>query len=969
MDAPHRTPTATYRFQLRREAPLAAARDALPYLRLLGVSDLYLSPLYTARPGSIHGYDVVDHARINPELGDEATLTALMDAAHASGMGVILDVVPNHMCIATDANTAWWDVLEDGPESERAGQFDIDWDPPKPELVDKVLLPFLGSQYGRVLEEALSIEFHGGRFNAVWNDERLPIRPDTWHHLLAPALEHLRDELLAEDGALIELESILRASLHTLPALRATGTQGAVAYRHEKAAVRQRLQTLADSTPAVAAAIDRSLAAINGKRGEPASFDQLERLMDEQCYRLAHWRVAAHEINYRRFFDVNDLAALRVEDPRVFAEVHAVPFSLAPHPGLTGFRIDHVDGLSDPQQYLADLDAGWSAARAAAGAEPADKGRARPFVLVEKILGPGEALPSGWLTDGTTGYDFIAALADALVWSPGAPTLEAAAAAFAGPQPSFEATVAASKRLVLQTTLAAELTVLARRLDRISEQHRYTRDFTLNHLQEALGEIIAAFPVYRTYVRRDDPAVPDGDAAVLRRAVARARRNNPLVNASLFDFIASVLMGEDPPGLTAAQLDERRTFVTRFQQLTGPVMAKGVEDTAFYRHLPLVALNEVGGDPRQAGAVAGAVHARLHARRDSSPHTLSATATHDTKRGEDTRARLYVLSEVAEAWAAATVHWSTLTAVHRSALDESPVPAPAEEYLLYQTLVGAWPVTGIDSSSDFDAAGFAERIRAYMAKARHEAKLNTSWINPDQGYDEAADAFVAAVLDPARSRGFLHDVDGFVRNIVKPGLWNSLSQVLLKVTSPGIPDFFQGTELWDFSLVDPDNRRLVDFAMRRQLLTEALATVEAKGVQAIESWFGAPEDGRIKLWVTAAALRARRARRSLFEEGAYVPVAVRGAQAEHALAFARVEGDDGVIVVTGRFFARLRGNSPTGDTWAETQLVLPAALVGRRLRDVLTGVILPDPGERTAPDILNLPDVFRTLPVALLETV
>jgi (1->4)-alpha-D-glucan 1-alpha-D-glucosylmutase len=964
MDTPHRTPLATYRFQLRAEAPLATARQALPYLRLLGISDLYLSPIYQARPGSIHGYDVVDHARINPELGDAATLGGLMDDAQAEGMGVLLDVVPNHMCISTDANTAWWDVLEDGPESPRAAQFDVDWDPPKPELVDKVLLPFLGDQYGRVLEEALAIEYRDGSFHACWNDQRLPIRPDTWPHLLGPALEALRAELPPEDAALIELESILRALAQALPGLRTAEPEGAVAYRHEKAAIRQRLQALSEGVPAVAAAIARSVAAINGTRGDPASFDNLERLMDEQCYRLAHWRVAAHEINYRRFFDVNDLAALRVEDPAVFAEVHALPFSVAGHPALTGFRIDHVDGLWDPQQYLIDLDAGWKAARAPAGNGDGGPAGSRPFVVVEKILGPEESLCASWLADGTTGYDFIATAADALVWQPGAAGLEAAAAQFVGPSPPFETTVAASKRLVLQTTLAAELTVLARRLDRISEQHRYTRDFTLNHLQEALGEIVAAFPVYRSYLRRDESTVPEGDAAVLRRAVAAARRNNPLMNASLFDFIASVLLRDDPPGLTPAQLDERRTFTARFQQLTGPVMAKGVEDTAFYRHLPLLALNEVGGDPRRVGASTGAIHERLRARREAAPRTMSATATHDTKRGEDTRARLYVLSEVAETWAAATTLWSTLTANHKTVVDGAPVPAPSEEYLFYQTLVGAWPVGGQDHGPAFLESGFPERIRAYMSKARHEAKQNTSWINPNVAYDKAADEFVAAALDPERSRGFLRDVDGFVRTIVKPGLWNSLSQVILKISSPGIPDFFQGTELWDFSLVDPDNRRLVDFEARRRRLTELLAAFQERGAEAVASWFESPDDGAIKLWLTAAALRTRRTHRAVFDRGAYVPLEVRGPSAEHALAFARVEGDAAVVTVVGRFFSRLRGPRPTGAAWGENQLVLPPALGGRPWRDTLTGQPVPTASRDGR---LDLAAVFQTLPVALLE--
>jgi len=394
------------------------------------------------------------------------------------------------------------------------------------------------------------------------------------------------------------------------------------------------------------------------------------------------------------------------------------------------------------------------------------------------------------------------------------------------------------------------------------------------------------------------------------------------------------------------------------------VMAKGVEDTAFYRHLPLVALNEVGGDPRRVGAPTGAIHARLSARRDSAPRTLSATATHDTKRGEDTRARLYVLSEVAETWAAATNLWSTLTANHRTIVDGAAVPAPAEEYFFYQSLVGAWPVGGLDSGPGSVDPGFSERLRAYMSKARHEAKLHTSWINPNPAYDQAADQFVAAALDPERSRGFLRDVDGFVRTIVKPGLWNSLSQVILKTASPGIPDFFQGTELWDFSLVDPDNRRLVDFELRRRRLTDLRAAFQERGADAVAAWFESPDDGAIKLWLTAAALRTRRTHRTVFERGTYVPLEVRGPCAEHVLGFARVDGGAAVIAVVGRFFARLRGPRPTGAVWGETQLALPPALAGRSWRDTLTGKTLPAP---PGGGWLDLAAIFQTLPVALLE--
>jgi (1->4)-alpha-D-glucan 1-alpha-D-glucosylmutase len=970
--APIKTPTATYRLQLRQEFSLADASAAVPYLRLLGVSDLYLSPLHTARPGSVHGYDVVDHARLNPELGDDATLRQLLDAAHAAGLGVVVDIVPNHMCIAGDMNAQWMDVLAEGRDSASAAYFDIDWDPPKPELVGKVLLPFLGEQYGRVLESALSVRLDDGRLFAIWNQQRLPLRAETWHFVLEPALDALKRGLSGDDNTVIELESILRALAQTLPPLQhvptpvATdagthpGTEPTVAYQHEKEAIRLRIVALLDHSPAVAGAITDALRAINGTPGLPLSFDRMERLMDEQFYRLANWRVAAYEINYRRFFDINELAAIRVEDARVFTNVHAIPFAIATHPAFTGFRIDHVDGLSDPQQYLHDLGSKCCEARGIGSSKDG-----RPFVVVEKILGPKESLPSTWMCDGTTGYDFIPLVGDILTWAPGNDGLRMTANAFAGATQRLPEIAYESKRLVLGTTLAAELTVLARRLDRISEQHRYTRDFTLNHLQQALGEIIACFPVYRTYVRHDDTAVAEADATVIRRAIAAARRRNPLINVSLFDFIESVLLRQDPPGLTVAQIEDRRTLMLRFQQLTGPVVAKGIEDTAFYRYLPLIALNEVGSDPTRIGLPTSAIHDALTIRRADAPRTLSATATHDTKRGEDTRARLYVLSEVAEQWSAATAHWSALNACHKTNGDGTTMPDAAEELLLYQTLVGAWPLGGLASDPQF-----TDRICAYMTKARHEAKVHTSWINPDVIYDAAAESFVDAVLDPKRSAAFLDSMNAFVGTIANAGLWNSLAQVVLKIAAPGIPDFFQGTELWDFSLVDPDNRRLVDFEHRRRLLTESFADVETHGAKAITAWFDAPADGRIKLWTTAAALALRRARRSLFDHGTYVPLFLRGPRADHAFAFARIEGADAIIAVVGRYFAVMGADRPTGDAWGPTELIVPPELAGRRFRDALTRQTV-DVRDASDPDqgAVPLATLFERLPVALLETI
>ncbi len=952
MANPRRIPGATYRLQLRREFPFSAAREAIPYLHSLGITDLYLSPIYYARPGSSHGYDILDHTRLNPELGDEADLRQLLDTAHAHAMGVLLDIVPNHMCIAGDASPRWREVLEDGPAASAAAYFDIDWDPPKSELSAKVLLPFLDEQYGRVLESELSIAFRQGDFVVRWNGGELPFRQETWGHILRPAINILRESTEAEDPALIELESVLRAVTYMLSALRSPAAE--LERLHEKEAIRRRLAKLAEDCPAVASALAAAVKLLNGVRGVPQSFDALERLMNDQVYRLAHWRVAAHEINYRRFFDINELAAVRVENEQVFAAIHALPLSLTTHLAFAGFRVDHLDGLADPKRYLDDLQAAW---RKSTGAQ--DGGGERCFVLVEKILAPNEDLRPDFAADGTTGYDFIRLVAGLLVAGDGSLPLRNLVDEIAGPLVPFAQVAADSKHHVLESTLAAELTVLARRMDSISEQHRYTRDFTMNSIHAALAEVVAGFPVYRTYVREEDQDkdVATADIRDIRQAIAQARHRTPLINASLFHFIESVLLHRDPAGLSVEQIRVRREFVTRFQQLTSPVFAKGIEDTAFYRYLPLLALNEVGGDPTRWQLSDGDAHSAFDHRGATSPTTLSATATHDTKRGEDARARLYVLSEVADPWSKACKRWKGMNRRFRTDVDEESAPDAAEEYLLYQTLVASWPMHGFDSEPDY-----SQRIAAYMTKARHEAKRSTSYINPNAAYEEAAEAFVRQTLDGEANRSFLQEVEAFVGMIKTAGVCNSLAQLVLKMAAPGIPDFFQGRERWDFSLVDPDNRRLVDYHDRPALLESLRADVARHGGSVIENWFLSPQDGKIKMWITAAGLGLRRSRPALFHQNGYEALVCRGPKAKHVFAFARRKGNQAAVVLVSRHLAAL-GNRPLGAVWAETHVELPAELQAATLFDVLTERNVPVDGRSVSVDA-----AFRHLPVALLET-
>jgi (1->4)-alpha-D-glucan 1-alpha-D-glucosylmutase len=952
MKTPQRVPRATYRLQLRREQPFSAARALLPYLRQLGISDLYLSPVSMARPGSPHGYDVVDHERLNPELGSTADLTALLDDAHALGMGVIFDVVPNHMCILDEANHKWRQVLEDGPSAAEAAFFDIDWNPPKEELTAKILLPFLEDQYGRVLETGLAVAFADGGFTASWNGGTLPLAPETWVQVLALALEDLRALVReAEHPALLELESVVRSLSYTLPALRAPELRSA--RHHEKQAIRRRLATLDSEHPAAHEAISTAVQRINGTRGDAASFDRLERLMNAQFYRLAHWRVAAHEINYRRFFDINELAAVRVENPAVFASVHALVLSFATHPACTGFRIDHLDGLADPQQYLADLASTWRTCMRG----QAEAGQ-HPYVIVEKILAADETLRPELAADGTTGYDFMALAAGLLLDGAGAARLRATAAEVTGGAAPFRDVATEAKLMVLSSTLAAELTVLARRLDRISEQHRYSRDFTLQQLHATLSQVVASFPIYRTYVRETEDEVGPADARAITQAIGHARRSNPLLNRSLFEFLEAVLLHRDPPGLSPAAREARREFVTRFQQLTAPVFAKGIEDTAFYRYLPLVALNEVGGDPSRLQVSDADLHAALAGRGQATPRTLSATATHDSKRGEDARARLFVLSEVPEIWAEACKRWAAMHGQSKTMVDGAPAPDASEEYFLYQSMVAAWPLLGWASEPELSA-----RLTSYMVKARHEAKSFTSYINPNPSYEKAAEAFVTNLLDPDRNASFLAEVDGFVAKIAAAGICNSLAQLVLKLASPGVPDFFQGRELWDFSLVDPDNRRPVDFAARAALLGKLRAEVGKRGAAAGEDWMRAPADGRIKLWLTTAGLGLRAARSDLFADGGYRPLVAQGPLARHVFGFAREHDGNAVIALMARHVFGLPAAPPTGGMWAKSAVELPAAWGTRKFQDTFTGrTVEPKAGR------LGLEEVFASLPVSLLET-
>jgi len=959
-------PSATYRVQLNHLFTFEMARDVVEYFAQLGISDVYASPFLMARPGSLHGYDVTDHSRFNPEIGDEESFLSFSAELKRHQMGLLVDVVPNHMCISDPSNLWWWDVLENGPSSPFARYFDIDWHPPKQELENKVLLPVLGDQYGRVLEnQEIELVYSKGEFRIAVYGKPLPLAPRTWTMILEPALAELRGKLDPSDEQAAEFESIATALSH-LPGQTETDEAKVRERQREKEIVKRRLSTLVEASPAVLEAIKAALAALNGKKGDPHSFDRLERLLESQAYRLSFWRVAMDEINYRRFFDINDLAAIRPEDPEVFSAVHALIFDLVKRGLVSGLRVDHPDGLYEPEKYFRYLQDACKAQTAWPKNGNSKTGDAERtfYIVAEKILMRTEALRTSWAIEGTTGYKFLNLANGVHVDRTKEKAFHLLYRRFTGWAEGFEDLATDSKRLILQVAMSSELNVLSRKLDHVSEQHRWSRDFTLESLRDALREVQATFPVYRTYARSDDKELDPEDRRQILQAIREAKRRNPAFSESVFDFIQSVLLLEHLDGLDDAQRFERHSLVMRFQQLTAPVMAKGVEDTAFYRYYPLASLNEVGGSPDQFGLSISSFHRRNAIRAELWPNSMSATSTHDTKRSEDVRARINVLSEIPREWYRAIRRWSTMNRQWKTKVGSAFAPDANEEYLLYQTLVGTWPLLGMDAA---EHAAYLERIQGYMRKAVHEAKTHSSWINPNAEHDQAVDNFVARVLNPAKENCFLEDFRQFQGPIARAGMWNSLSQVLLKIASPGVPDFYQGSELWSFQLVDPDNRNPVDFEARKRMLAKLEEATSDPGAL-LRRLADNPCDGAIKLCVTSRVLRFRRNHPDLFSDGTYVPLPVQGSRANHVVAFARVLGDRTVFAATGRFFLRLCNSHGTpwgAQVWGNTAVVLPRKIAAASFREVLTGQSIeaePHGEYSTVP----LAKIFCHCPVALL---
>jgi len=1014
--AERRIPGATYRLQFNSDFTFRDAQALITYLHDLGISDCYASPILKARAGSTHGYDVCDHRQLNPALGSEQEFDAFTSALRERGMGLIVDVVPNHMGIGDPCNEWWMDVLENGPSSPYASYFDIDWQPVKHELENKVLLPILEDQYGNVLEQGkFRLLYDNGAFAIEYGVSRLPVAPRTSMAILQEQLDRLIMVLDETHEHVIELQSILTA-LSYLPPRTESDPERVTERLREKEVIKRRIAALYEAGAEARDALDAAIALFNGTVGDPHSFDLLDALITAQPYRPAFWRVAAEEINYRRFFDVNELAAIRVELPEVFMATHQLILQLLAERRVTGLRIDHPDGLWDPPRYFRRLQERYltdaiqtrlaHGEQRQAGADAAEQVDANAleqavmdwlearaqrgatnwplYVIAEKILSEREPLPPDWAVDGTTGYDFLSAATGLFVDSANERAFDRLYHNFiAGEdwhnQAAFGELVHASKQRIMRSALASEMNSLSHQLARITEKSRRYRDFTLRGITQALREVIACMDVYRTYIAGPQ-AVSERDRKYISQAVAEARRRNSSIPRAILQFLRDTLLLRNLDQFPAEIRGDVVYLVMKFQQVTGPVMAKSVEDTVFYIYNRLVALNDVGGNPAQFGNSVTEFHRQNAERLRYWPHAMLTLTTHDTKRGEDVRARISVLSELPEEWSAALGRWRALNADKLARLDGRPAPDANDEYLLYQTLVGVWPFEPPASSDAGDRerlsanlAGVRERIVAYMQKATKEAKVHTSWINPDEEYDEAMAQFVRAVLDDTSTNQFLDDLRSFQRRIAYFGQFNSLAQLMLKLTAPGVPDIYQGNELWDFSLVDPDNRRSVDYASRTAALTELRGRIADAGADRIElarELASSYHDGRIKLYVTAATLGFRRDHAQLFAQGDYRLLEALGEQRAHICAFSRTHGQAHILVAVPRLVAGLtRGDDrpPLGSAvWGASWLSLPGAQRGARYRNILTGEIVAVAAYDEGPGI-TLGSIFKEFPVALLE--
>jgi len=926
-----RIPTATYRIQFDPAFGFQAAKKIIHYLAELGISDVYVSPIFKARKGSVHGYDIVDPTRLNPELGSMSDFEELVERVKNFEMGWLQDIVPNHMAFDHE-NQMLMDVLENGQRSEYFHFFDIEWNHTYDSIRGKLLAPFLGQFYGESLEnKEIQLQYDETGLSVNYYNLKFPLKIESYAILLVHQLSKLKRKLGEDHSDFIKLLGILYI-LKTLSSME----EDTERYDQIKF-IKRMLWELYTQNQEIKKFLEENIELFNGRKGTPESFILLDTLLSEQLFRLSFWKVATEEINYRRFFNINDLISLKIEDKDVFNRTHSLIFNLIQKEIISGLRIDHIDGLYDPTEYLKTL---------------RDK-TGGIYTVIEKILDLEEELPAIWPVQGTTGYDFLNHTNGIFCQTKNKRTFDKIYSLFTGFKTTYEDLVSEKKRLIIGKHMAGDVDNLAHLMKTISSRYRHGGDITLYGLKRAIVEVMALFPVYRTYISSE--VFSERDRSYIKATINKARESNQALFYEL-NFIEEFLLFTAEDYLSEEEKNQWLHFVMRFQQLTGPVTAKGFEDTLLYVYNRLLSLNEVGGNPGTFGIGVREFHSFNKKRAKLWPHSMNTTSTHDTKRGEDVRARINVLSEIPREWESNIKRWTRINKRKKRTVNGRNVPDRNDEYFLYQTLVGAFPFDETQYSY------FFERVKSYIIKAVREAKVHTAWLRPDTGYEEAFISFIEKILGPPGENGFLREFLPFQKKVAYYGIYNSLSQTLIKITSPGVPDFYQGTELWDLNLVDPDNRRPVDFEKRRSWLRDIKDKARADVLNLVAELFSTKEDGRLKLFLINRALQARKKHLDLFQKGMYIPVEVGGTRKAHVVAFARKHGNACALTIAPRLLTAViqEGELPLGQqVWDTTHIILPKEMPSV-WKDAITARIIK------CEETLPVSEALKHFPMALL---
>jgi (1->4)-alpha-D-glucan 1-alpha-D-glucosylmutase len=920
-----RIPVSTYRLQFNKDFSFKSAVDIFDYLKKLGITDIYASPIFHARKGSMHGYDVVEPAEVNPELGSDEEFENFKNSLKKNNFGWLQDIVPNHMAFSGD-NLMLIDLLENGPNSRYFNFFDIDWEHHHASIRHRILAPFLGKRYKECLESGeIKLKYKESGFSINYYENILPVKIDAYAIILSYGVNGIVSLLGRENPDSIKYLGILYF-LRSLPSAEEIDER-----YYQIKFVKEILWELYSNNEIIRTSIDNTVEALNGKPGDSSSFDNLDKLLSEQHYRLSYWKVAAEEINYRRFFNINELISLRVELEDVYKRTHSLVKKLVSSGEVTGLRIDHVDGLYNPAAYLRRLNEDFNEA----------------YILVEKILDLNEDLPETWPVEGTTGYEYMNFVNNLFVKRDNEKKMNAVYQRFSKVTYDIEDITLQKKRLIIQARMAGEVERLAFLIESISSRDRAGIDITMHALKGALEEILTYFPVYRTYINRND--FSEQDRKYIDYVIDKVNQTNPKYSNEV-NYIGCILKMEFPGHINEMQRELALDFIMKFQQLTGPLMAKGFEDTALYVYNRLISLNEVGGSPGKFGITPGEFHNYIMKRNEKWPHTMNSSSTHDTKRGEDVRARINILSEIPDEWDEKVKLWNKLNKKFKTTVKNINAPERNDEYFLYQSIVGAFPF------DETELDDFQNRMKEYIVKAVREAKVHTAWIKPDENYEGAFTSFVESIL--TQGSEFLNDLKPFQKKINHYGVLNSLSQTIIKLLTPGVPDIYQGSELWNLSMVDPDNRRPVDYDLRDKMLGEIKSIKMNEKIPHLKKMLENPSNGMIKLFFTYELLKERNRNTQLYEAGSYTPLEINGKMHNNLFGFTRERNGDCTIVLTGRFFTEIfpYENQYDNEIWKDSSVNLP----NKKFRNILTDEIIE------GSEIVRIDHILSTFPFAVL---